>query len=176
MLLFFHYQAQKNNRNARVLLISLIFFSVALFHWMSDDNIINKVIVSRLAINENSGTIVGDNRSSVNTQIYYDSFIKSSDFLIGMDSQKFADAAYGSAGYKVYLMGYGLIGVVLVVFLYFSYALLYCKYEVLGLFLIFMMLLYQNCYPFWFTVIFSYILGTNVLYNEKVMDIKIGKE
>ena len=161
---FSHYNS---HRYATILLMISIFFSVFLFARLNEDSVLNKAIVARLVYDETKGTIAGDNRSKIHTDISFDHFVKSSDFLFGLDYKKYLSATYGSAGYKVYMIKYGLIGTILVFLFYLSYALFHRKYEIFGLLLIIMMLLYQNGYPFWISIVLTYILGISILFNEQ---------
>jgi hypothetical protein len=156
-----------NSRPAKLLLMFFIFFSVYIIGNLDEKTVINQAIVERLKFTRSEGIIKGYNRTTSQTDMFYKRFIKSSDLLIGTDYQKTITYLAGSTGYKVYFIRFGLIGTLLVFLFYLSYALSYRKYEVLGLFLIIMVLLFQNGYPFWFAVIFGYILGVSKLYNEQ---------
>jgi hypothetical protein len=167
-IVIYSFSRSKTNRFAKILLIFLIFFSMFLLVRLNKDNVINKAIVARLEYDDTKGTIAGYNRTNEYTNMCYNNFIKSSDFLFGMGYKKSPSATYGSAGYKVYMMQFGLIGTILVVLFYLTYALVYRKYEVWGLLLILIMLLFQNAYPFWFTIVFGYVLGVSKLYNKQI--------
>jgi hypothetical protein len=156
-----------NSRPAKLLLIFFIFFSVYIIGNLDEKTVINQAIVERLKFTRSEGIIKGYNRTTAQTDLFYNRFIKSSDLLTGTDYQKNITYLTGSTGFKVYMIRFGLIGTILVILFYLTYALSYRKYEVLGLFLIIMVLLFQNGYPFWFAVIFGYILGVSKLYNEQ---------
>jgi hypothetical protein len=157
---------KKTSRNARILILGTILISVYFFVKSDEDNIINKSIISRLQFDETKGTIAGYNRSKAYTDYSFDNFVKSSNFIYGIDQNSYSLVTVGSAGYKVYILRYGLLGIILVFLFYLFYAISYRNYLVLGLFVIFMMLLYQDSYPFWYAVIFSYILGISILQEK----------
>ena len=167
-IVIYTFSRSKTNRIAKILLMFLIFFSMFLLVRLNKDSVINKAIVSRLEYDDTKGSISGYNRTMEYTNIIYNNFIKSSDFLFGMDYKNYSSATYGSAGFKVYMLHFRLIGTILVVLFYLIYALVYGKYEVWGLLLILIMLLFQNAYPFWFTIVFGYVLGVSKLYNEQI--------
>lgn len=168
-IVIYSFSRSKSNLFSKIVLMFLIFLIfINMLGRMNKDNVINKAIIARLEYDSSKGTIAGYNRTNKYTNITYDNFVKSSDLLFGMDYKKYYSATYGDAGYKVYMMRYGLIGTILVILFYLTYALVYRKYEVWGLLLIIIMLLFQNGYPFWFTIVFSYVLGVSKLYNEQI--------
>ena len=171
-LAIFSFSSSKSNRYAKILLLCIILFSTFLLSSLKDDNVINKAIVSRLKYDNSIKTIIGDNRTKDYTDTYYDNFIKSSDFLTGVNSEIFEEVTLGSAGYKVYIIRYGLIGTFLVLLLYISYTFSYRKYETWGLLLIILLQQYQGGVPFWYASIIGFILGISVLYYEIRNEVK----
>ena len=124
-----------------------------------ENNTLNVGLVSRLTINDSKGTIAGYNRTNEYVDIFFSNFITNSESLLGLGYEAAEIVTEGSAGYKVYLIRFGIISSVLVFLLYLVYALNYKSYEVMCFFILTMIMLYQNAYPFWFSVASSFFLG-----------------
>ena len=80
------------------------------------------------------------------------------------------------SGYKIFLLQYGIIGMLLVFFMYYSYSLTAINEnrKFAALFLLFMGIIFlQRCYPFWFSwqmpFICSMVTGSNFINNNKVL-------
>lgn len=80
------------------------------------DNLVNRLIIQRLVINED-GKLEGDNRVSSLFEKEYDQMASSSEILVGRGSEAMKKFGSGNAGYRVYLYCNGLITVfVLIIF------------------------------------------------------------
>lgn len=125
-------------------------------------------IFDRLEFDKSSKTIAGDNRVSIAFESIYRQFIKSDYLLFG--DKSIDVTAYGAvSGFKKYIVMYGIVGCVITILMYISYFLVYKKnrYYLFAFSLIFILLLIQNAYPFWYCMIISYILGSNnYIYNN----------
>jgi hypothetical protein len=126
-------------------------------------------IQSRIAVTGDSYLIKGYNRTDLHVDNYFRTFISGGQLVTGVSHADWANLAYGSAGYKVFVIRNGLIGLVLVLILYLTFLFRYFNYEVFGYFCIILLLLSQNGYPLWFCIISSYSLG--VVYISKQMKV-----
>lgn len=161
----------------RITLAAIIILSVFFVSRLSDDNLLYLAIVSRLTFNETTGTIAGYDRTDAITDEYFVRFIKSSNLFLGLGSEKTdAIVSEGSAGYKIFLIRFGLIAALIIFAFYLSFPINYPKYEIFCFFLLLMLLLSQDAYPFWFSVVFSFILGVPKLYNQPKLLPKISKK
>lgn len=119
---------------------------------------------------------LGD-RFKDNTIIAYNKLMNSGAKFYGLGlNETSLKATYGSSGYKVYIIYYGIIGLVLVFFSYWSYYRKYkCRYALM-LFLCCLLLFVQNAYPLWYIFIITYIIGIPSLkYNYENSIFSSGK-
>lgn len=137
--------------------ITLVLFSYAIPRMTGMDDIWDVAMISRLEdYSEN-----GYRRNSEDFDVVYDRISKTSTIITG--TQKNTDD-YGGAGFKKYIVSYGIIGVFLVVMLYCSPCFMYKKRKrVISLSLILLILLFQNSYPSWFCALSCLILGSAYL-------------
>lgn len=123
------------------------------------DNVINEFILSRLEYDEDSG-ISGNNRFSDSMEAYYLRFLNSDDFLFGIGNARFNSFDFGAnAGYKVFLVRYGLFGLMLVLAFYLNLLLNNRTAFGVGLLVLYALSFLQRSYPFWDALIYIYILG-----------------
>lgn len=79
------------------------------------------------------------------------------DFLCGKEvDQNIID---GSAGYKVFIIQNGLVGLILAISIYSYYFLKYKTYRLFIVTVIYLLLLTQNSYPTWMCMLAPYLLG-----------------
>ena len=166
-LIVYSFSRSVNTFYPRIILGILVVLSGFFVSRLSDDNLIYLAIVSRLTFNESTGTIAGYDRTDANTDENFDRFIRSPDLFLGLGNERTdTTVSEGSAGYKVFLIRFGLIATLFIFAFYLSFFLNYPKYEIFGFFLLVMVLLSQNAYPFWFCIVFSFILGVPKLYHQ----------
>jgi hypothetical protein len=77
------------------------------FFYNNGENLMHDLIILRLEIDE--GELSGNNRTSIDFDKEYESFLKSDDILKGRELKD----DLGNSGYKVYIYRYGIIGLVL---------------------------------------------------------------
>ncbi len=82
------------------------------FYYNDGFNLVHDLIILRLEIED--GEMVGDNRVQEGMQAEYETFLRSSDILLGKNFER----EWGGAGYKIYLLDYGLVGLFLVAVFY----------------------------------------------------------
>lgn len=102
-----------------VLISFLVVLAVGAMLYNDGDNLLNNLIVERLAIDD--GKLEGDNRVTDSFDLEYNDFITSSDVLFGRD-YKLEDFGFGNAGYKVFVYDYGFVCLLLVICFYASAA------------------------------------------------------
>lgn len=150
-----------------ITLILLVVFVVVIINSFFGSEVWQYYIFDRLEFNKNTKTIAGDNRVSASFESVYRQFIKSNYLLFG--DRDIDVTIYGAvSGFKKHIVMYGIVGCVMVAIMYLIYFIIYRKYNLLVFSIIFILLLFQNAYPFWFCVIISYILGaSNYIHNNE---------
>lgn len=101
------------------LLIVFLATAYSYFNNLNDgENIVNTLIIDRLQYED--GDIAGNDRFSDKLDIYYDTFMDSRKKYFGIGPYEFSkiDWDKGVAGYKVFIIEYGIVGTVLVFLLY----------------------------------------------------------
>jgi hypothetical protein len=166
-LLVYSFSRQINTLVPRLIIGAVIVFSFFFVGSLGEDDLLYLAIVSRLTVNENTGRLHGNNRTDADTDAFYEKYSETSDFFFGLGNETTsAIVSEGGAGYKIFLIRFGLISAVFVLAFYLAFALNYRQYEVFCFFLLLMLLLSQNAYPFWFCVVFTFILGIPKLYYK----------
>jgi len=157
------------NRYSRRILLFFAFFAAVILSCTNEESIAYKAVISRLEFNQSRGTIEGNNRTTENVDAYFDIFTKSPDLLIGVDGIKSEELFKegGNAGYKVFLIRFGLITAAVTFLCYFQLAFVLRNKSAYGLFVIMFLLLLQNSYPFWFAVFLGYALGVSKLFSDE---------
>ncbi len=82
------------------------------FYYNDGFNLVHDLIILRLEIED--GEMVGDNRVQEGMQAEYETFLLSSDIFLGKNFER----EWGGAGYKIYLLDYGLVGLFFVAVFY----------------------------------------------------------
>jgi len=104
-----------------------LFFFILMIYFVSDyyknlnsgENAINNYIFKRLEWVD--GKLVGDNRYSENFQDYYTRLLNSDKRYFGVGYAEYSSfAGAGNAGYKVYIVLYGIVGLLLILLFYLS--------------------------------------------------------
>ena len=88
---------------------------VASFYYNNGNNLLHDLILLRLEVYD--GEMVGNNRITDEFDTEYENYLNSSDIVTGRDMPK---DAFGNSGYKVFIYENGLIGLILVILLYFT--------------------------------------------------------
>lgn len=133
------------------------------------DNPINELIFARMEIED--GKLSGDDRSSYELDKYIENeFIASGKFLLGVGSTfESMDWGKGVAGYKVYLVQNGYIGLALAVigYLLMLYRQRKATIQMFLSFVLFMAMYWQAAYPYWFGFFTIYLICLAVYRNPK---------
>lgn len=130
------------------------------------DNALNELIVSRLEYDESKG-ITGNNRFYNNTDYEYEKAIRKGDLMHGV-ADKANMELVGGAGFKIYILKYGLIGVILAFLFYLS--LIPAKPDkryTISYMIVLALCFMQRSYPYWYSWMFPFITGVYIAMYEK---------
>ena len=133
--------------------------------WNDGNNPVKYLIYDRLEYDEDKG-VVGNNRSQLDTDRYFDKMCSSGIILIGKGNSYFREmyekGHIGGAGIKLFLIQYGYIGLLLV-FLYYSIMAVSCinRKFALQYLLLLAACFIQRSYPFHAYWLVPFILSLN---------------
>lgn len=162
-----------SNRKIVILITALTFLIISYFvtlNFNKGDNAINRLIISRYS----KSNIINSNRFSPDFKVYYNN-LKYEEYIFGI-GEKYNKMKWsaGNAGYKVFIVRYGIVSILLVFLFYFSIV-LYNKTKLALFFLIVYFLCFiQASYPLWLGLIFIFITSMPVL-KEDAKSIVYGK-
>lgn len=168
LLLFTGYAFLKINSVGRGLIALLILAAVigGAIYWSGGNNAMNELIVRRLEQDSEKG-IKGNNRFTNNTDFTYTRATKSKDIWTGVKEKTNISLIEG-AGYKIYIINYGFIGVILSFLFYLSLVPPHPNYRYTISFLIVLILCFiQRSYPTWYSWLFPYVMGIYLAREEK---------
>lgn len=128
--------------------------------WDGGNNPMNALIVSRLSYDEDKG-IAGNNRFNHDTDSKYEEWMKSGDLITGKGLKFYTEqkknGVLGGAGYKIYIIQYGIIGTALIALLYFMMAQYSNDKRFAYVFFILVVLCFlQRTYPLWLSWMIPY--------------------
>lgn len=130
------------------------------------DNALNDLIIRRLEYDEESG-IKGNNRFFNNTDFEYSRAVGTRYFWTGSQG-RINMKLVGGAGYKIYILKYGMIGTILAMLFYISVIPAHPARRVtISFFILVCLCFLQRAYPFWYSWIFPYVIGIYVAKSEK---------
>lgn len=136
----------------------LIAFIIGVMNFAEEDNPVNQLIIERLKYDQAKG-IEGNNRFFNNTDFEYDRALKNGDFMTGVSHNRNMELISG-AGFKIYILQHGLIGLILVFALYISLIPSDPNWHYSLSFLFIVILCFvQNAYPGWYAWLCPYVLG-----------------
>lgn len=149
-----------------VALATVAVIAVAAVNFLGEDTAMYELIVSRLEYDESKG-IKGNNRVDSNTDYVFDKAVDKGKTLTGVSKTTNMDLVAG-AGYKIYIIRYGLVGAILSLALY---VLLIppapdWRYTLIFLFILILCFM-QRAYPEWYSWLFPYISGIYIAKSEK---------
>lgn len=174
ILTFIGFALMKVNtlRKAIALLVALVGFIFAVQTYSGGDNAVNQLILERLEFDESKG-IKGNNRFFNNTDYEYDKALKSGDYWIGV-SKKANMKLIGGAGYKIYILKHGLVGVFLVLIFYVALIPPHPNWHyTISFFILVVLCFVQNAYPGWYAWLLPYILGLNLAKKPDSQDLPL---
>lgn len=143
--------------------IAMVAFAI---NWSGGNNAFNDLIITRLEQDSSRG-IKGNNRVDHNTDHTFAKTIKNDDIWVGVKDKTNMDLVAG-AGYKIYIINYGLIGVILAAFFYLCVIPSDPDYRyTIAFFIVIALCFMQRAYPAWYSWLFPYILGIYIAKGEK---------
>jgi hypothetical protein len=131
------------------------------------DNPVNTLIFNRLQYD--NGIIAGNNRFSDTLDTYFGTFIKSENNFFGIGSAEFAkmDWGKGVAGYKVFIIQYGIVGTLLV-FLFYVFVVLSNQSRMAWvLLLVYVLCFIQAAYALWECELLIFITAIPLLGSQQ---------
>lgn len=129
--------------------------------WNNGDNVVNELIFSRLQYDENKG-VSGNNRTTPETDALFDSMVYSGEIVKGIDNKE--DIRIRGAGYKVFLIRYGIITTILVFIFYLCLIPKNVNRKYAFIFITMILLCFlQRAYPWWFSWLLPFTLGTGTV-------------
>lgn len=135
-------------------------------NWAGGENAMNEMIVRRLEQDDKKG-IKGNNRFTSNTDFTYSKTVKNGEMWTGVQYKTNMNLIEG-AGFKIFIIKYGLIGVILSLILYLTILPSKPDYRYTISFLIVLALCFlQRSYPTWYSWIFPYVIGIYVAKGDK---------
>ena len=145
-----------------ILILSVVYYTGITYQ--NGNNLFNELILERMQIDDEKG-FSGNNRTGELTDNTYESFIKTPEVMTGLSPQKYSKYVKSGfiegAGYKLYVMQKGIIGVLFVLFAYFYiYRCSYNKRLTLGLLLVYIAAFWQRAYPFWYSWLVIFYFST----------------
>lgn len=133
--------------------------------WNGGNNPANTMIVERLQFDNEKG-IKGNNRTVKQTDYFFRHCVDDGRIITGIGSKDVGDKIRG-AGYKIFLLRYGIISLVFVAIIY---TLLIQKSTntryALSFFAIISLLFLQRAYPSWYSWLFFYVTGLGIMRGE----------
>lgn len=131
------------------------------------DNILNEKILSRLVVVD--GELSGDNRTSMLFDAYYEDWLKHGDIINGYGKEAYGEGneakniLHGCASFKRFFFINGIMGVILVLVLYWHLFYKYRSSQGWGFFILLVICNMIRDYPFRLMWLYLFILGTVVL-------------
>ena len=147
-----------------VIFISMFITFIVASNINNGSNIVNDLIIKRLIFED--GTIQGWNRFSHQLDLYYSDFLSSEKSYFGIGFQEYTDLfkdTSGNAGYKVFIVTYGIIGTLIVFLFYISMLVKDCSRDSILLFFLFAISFIQRAYATWDVQMLIFITGLAVL-------------
>lgn len=168
ILLFIGFCLIKINSLWQVLTVAAIstIVTIGAINWAGGDNTLNELIISRLEKDDTQG-IKGNNRFYNDTDFVYSRAVKKGDIWTGVKQTTNMDLV-GGAGFKIYIINYGLVGVILVLLFYLSVIPPKPDYRyTIGFFIVISLCFLQRSYPFWYSWLFPFVTGIYIAKGEK---------
>lgn len=160
-------------RNIRTLLGITIFGGILFLGaqlWDNGDNVLNELVFSRLQYDEDKG-ISGNNRTTPETDELFEQMIENGEIIIGIDNKE--DIRIRGAGYKIFLIRYGVITTILIFCFYFALIPKSAnkKYAYIFLFII-MLCFLQRAYPWWYSWLLPFALGVGIVRKHTKLSLR----
>lgn len=159
----------KNLTRAIIVGIAMTGFIIFAINWNLGNNAVNELIISRLEYDEEKG-IKGNNRYYNDTDFIFQKAQKSGRSVTGIKDYVNMKLING-AGFKIYVISYGWIGVILAALFYLSVIPSRCNVRYTSIFLIVLALCFtQRSYPGWYSWLLPYVLGIYINRKPEISD------
>lgn len=146
-----------------LVLIGIIFIALFIYFAMKGEGFFYERIVSRLMYRD--GQLVGNNRVSSKFDSFYNSFFQTDRCYLGYGAY-YSDLNLGpAAGYKAYVVQFGIVGMILIVLLYFFISFKKNR-SVSLLFLVWFLAFLQAAYPLTPTQFIVFTAGVSVIESK----------
>lgn len=143
---------------------------IGAINWSGGENALYELIISRLEKDESQG-IKGNNRFFNDTDFVYSRALKQGKIFVGVKDTANMDLV-GGAGYKIFIINYGLIGVLLTLLIYLSLIPKNPDYRyTIGFLIVISLCFLQRAYPVWYSWLFPYVMGIYIAKGEKQREI-----
>lgn len=143
--------------------------------WDGGDNTLNEMIISRLEYDESDG-IKGNNRFFNNTDYEFDRAVGTKYFWTSVKGHSNMKLISG-AGYKIYILYFGMIGTILVLLFYLSLIPSHPDYRyTISFFILISLCFMQRAYPFWYSWLFPYVVSIYIARDDKARRIETKQE
>lgn len=132
------------------------------------ENLFQDLILSRLELE--GGTISGNNRSSNYLDFRFEQTLKSSDLFYTGSEYNNELSEKGVAGFKLYFVMYGLIGIIVFIWAYLKTFFSFSNKRNIsyGFLLVLFLLLYQNAYPTMWALLITLTIFSAALDSNKI--------
>lgn len=149
----------------------IIVFSGIYIYVNFTDSIVAQLIVARMDYDEEKG-IAGNNRNSKHFEYYYENFFyKGSKWILGIGGEEFQNKLAGrSSSYKVFVVQYGVLGLVLLIVFYLGIIYNARSKLIIGLFLLYGISFWQRPYALWEIELFLFIGSATLFKLEEKTD------
>ncbi len=131
--------------------------------WNDGNNIANVLIVERLEFDDNKG-IKGNNRTIKQTDYFYKECVRDGTIWLGVRTQKADKLKIRGAGYKIFLIRYGIVASLFVLTIYIMLINPQSNKRYSYSFLLLMAIIFlQRAYPGWYSWLLPYVLGIGIM-------------
>lgn len=140
-----------------LVVVMVIIWAISLTDY---SDVLDMYVWRRLAI-IGDGKIPGLNRTTDSLNFFFSQFVHSPEVLFGIPGFDFSFdlSEGGSAGYKVYMIQNGIIGLLLIIFIYLYYLFKKLSVTIFAITTVLLLLLFQNAYPTWLCIFGTYLIG-----------------
>lgn len=145
------------------LLSVICIIGIYIYSENNPDSILTLAIVNRLEYSPEDNSIAGDNRVTGNIKVVYEKVIKSDDIWFGTSKYDYIAEEGGNNGYKIILVRWGIFQLFMISISFLSIALYSNNKIVLAYVLLLLLMISQNYYPYWPSMLINLICGSKYI-------------
>lgn len=135
--------------------------------WNGGDNPVNVLIFERLQFDRDKG-ISGNNRTTEMTDNFFEECVKDGTIILGVRTMKADNLRIRGAGYKIFILRYGLISLMFVLIIYMLLQNPKAnKRYAYSFFILIIVIFIQRAYPNWYSWLLPFVLGIGVSLRTK---------